>query len=76
VTGILYSSADDAATEQEWIKATELLGHLQINYDRATAETYKRLRKVMDRLGWKAGRHRFGGKKRQRGYWRPPDQGQ
>jgi predicted P-loop ATPase len=67
VTGILYSSADDAATEQEWIKATELLGHLQIN---------KRLRKVMDRLGWKAGRHRFSGKKRQRGYWRPPDQGQ
>jgi len=75
VAGLPYDADadDDAKTRAEWIKAQALLGHLEIKHERASAQTYKRLRSVMKKLGWANGRHRFGGKKRQRGYWRPWD---
>ena len=57
---------------EEWIKAQELLGTLGITSDRANTDTYKRLKRVMQRLGWEDGRHHFGGKKQQRGYFRLP----
>lgn len=69
VRGLTYQNKD-TGQQEEWIKASELLSLLSITHDRATAETYKRLRRVMGRLGWKRGKHYFGGEKQQRGYWR------
>jgi len=63
----------DGLTEQEWIKLTELLARLEIKPDRASPETYKRLKKVMKRLGWIKGKHYFGSGEQERGYWRPRD---
>jgi hypothetical protein len=40
--------AKDGSTEQEWIKVTEILMRLDIKPDRASAELYKRLKKVMN----------------------------
>lgn len=57
--------------EEEWVKAQELLTILGITADRATTETYKRLRRVMGRLGWSGGKHYFGGERQVRGYFRP-----
>jgi hypothetical protein len=59
---------------EEWIKAQELLFTLSVTADRASPETYKRLKRVMARNGWRSGKHRFGGEKQQRGYWRPTTQ--
>jgi predicted P-loop ATPase len=64
----------DSLTEQEWIKVTDLLTRLEIKPDRASAEIYKRLKKVMKRLGWANGKHYFGTGEQERGYWRPPRQ--
>ena len=75
VTGNVYPTSDTDPTEQEWIRARELLGHLAVTTDRASPEIYKRIRRVMHRLGWKDGRHKFGGAHRERGYRRLP-QGQ
>ena len=63
VNGALYG-------DEEWIKAQELLGILGVTADRATSEIYKRLKRVMGRLGWRDGRHYFGGKHQVRGYVR------
>ena len=41
---------------QEWIKATDVLTALNISAERATPDTHKRLKRVMERLGWTAGR--------------------
>jgi predicted P-loop ATPase len=71
IKGELYAVADE---EQEWIRASQVLVHLNIAAERATTETYKRLRRVMRRLGWVKGRHYFGGQKQERGYWRPARQ--
>ena len=71
VSGALYPGKGGDSTE-EWIKAQELLDILDIKSDRATTDTYKRLKRVMQRLGWKDGKHYFGGKKQQRGYFRLP----
>src|SRR5262249_8991939 len=60
-----------AGEEQEWVRASQVLLHLNLAAERATTETYKRLRRVMRRLGWEKGRHYFGGHKQERGYWRP-----
>jgi hypothetical protein len=68
--GEIYRTKD-GLTEQEWIKVTELLNRLDIKPDRASSELYKRLKKVMDRLGWSKGKHYFGGTEQERGYWRP-----
>jgi hypothetical protein len=61
----------DGLTQQEWIKLTELLIRLDIKPDRASPEIYKRLKRVMKRLGWTKGKHYFGGNEQERGYWRP-----
>jgi hypothetical protein len=63
VKGALYG-------DEEWIKAQELLTILGVTPDRATSEIYKRLKRVMGRLGWRDGRHYFGGKHQVRGYVR------
>jgi predicted P-loop ATPase len=68
ITGQFYGA-------EEWVKAQELLVRLNIPHDRATAETYKRLKRVMQRLGWNAGRYKFYGQARQRGYWREQKDG-
>ena len=71
VKGELYRSADG---EQEWVRAREVLGYLSTP-DRATSETYRRIRRAMERLGWNHGKHYFGGGKQERGYWRAHKQG-
>ena len=71
VKGELYRSADG---EQEWVRAREVLGYLSTP-DRATSETYRRIRRAMERLGWNHGKHYFGGEKQERGYWRAHKQG-
>ena len=68
VQGTLYP-AEHGGTE-EWIKAQELLVRLAISTDRATTDVFKRLKRVMQRLGWRDGRHYFGGKHQVRGYRR------
>ena len=68
VKGVLYPT--DQGGEEEWIKAQELLFTLSITTDRATTDVYKRLKRVMQRLGWRDGRHYFGGKHQVRGYRR------
>jgi hypothetical protein len=68
--GEIYPTKDGLA-QQEWIKLTELLIRLEIKPDSASPELYKRLKKVMKRLGWTKGRHYFGGETQERGYWRP-----
>ena len=68
VQGVLYPT--DQGEEEEWIKAQELLFTLSITTDRATTDVYKRLKRVMQRLGWRDGRHYFGGKHQVRGYRR------
>jgi predicted P-loop ATPase len=71
VQGTLYRNEE--GVDQEWVRAREILTlQLEIKPDRASAETYKRLRRVMGRLGWEAGRHYFSGDKQERGYWRLP----
>jgi predicted P-loop ATPase len=67
VKGELYPSADG---EQEWIRAREVLVHLTITPDRATSDNYRRIKRVMERLGWNHGKHYFGGDKQERGYYR------
>jgi predicted P-loop ATPase len=69
--GEIYPAKDGDSAQQEWIKITELLNRLEIKADRASPELYKRLRKVMKRLGWTKGRHYFSGSEQERGYWRP-----
>jgi predicted P-loop ATPase len=71
--GEIYPTKD-GSTEQEWIKVTEILIRLDIKPDRASAELYKRLKKVMKRLGWTNGKHYFGTTEQERGYWRPARQ--
>ena len=66
--GVLYPT--EHGGEEEWIKAQELLLTLSITTDRATTDVYKRLKRVMQRLGWRDGRHYFGGKHQVRGYRR------
>jgi predicted P-loop ATPase len=68
VKGVLYPT--DQGGEEEWIKAQELLITLSVTTDRASTEVYKRLKRVMERLGWRDGRHYFGGKHQVRGYRR------
>ena len=68
VKGVLYPT--DQGGEEEWIKAQELLSMLSITTDRASTEVYRRLKRVMQRLGWRDGRHYFGGKHQVRGYRR------
>jgi predicted P-loop ATPase len=68
-SGVLYERADGTGSE-EWIKAQDLLFTLGVAPDRATSETYKRLKRVMERLGWRDGRHYFGGRHQVRGYVR------
>ena len=65
---VLYTTDD--GIELEWIKLQELLGRLDVKPDRASPDIYKRLKGVMKRLGWTKGKHYFGGKQQQRGYWR------
>ena len=67
VKGELHRAADG---EQEWIRAREVLLHLTITPDRATSDNYRRIKRVMERLGWNHGKHYFGGDKQERGYWR------
>jgi hypothetical protein len=55
-----------------WIRAREVLMHLEVPPDRASSETYRRLKRAMRRLGWNTGKHYFGADKQERGYWRPP----
>jgi hypothetical protein len=74
VRGENYQAADGGPVDQEWVKAQELLMRLEIKPDRATPEVYKRLKRVMRRLGWTDGRHYFGGPEQVRGYWRPTRQ--
>jgi predicted P-loop ATPase len=69
VSGGRYERADRTGPE-EWIKAQELLATLGVTADRATPEIYKRLKRVMERLGWRDGRHYFGGRHQVRGYLR------
>jgi hypothetical protein len=69
-SGEIYPIKEGTAQE-EWIKVTELLIRLDIKPDRASPETYKRLKKVMKRLGWTKGKHYFGTEIQERGYWRP-----
>jgi predicted P-loop ATPase len=71
VRGQTYSATDGSGEQQEWIKVREILMHLEVKPDRATSEIYRRLKGVMRRLGWKAGKHYFGGQDQERGYWRP-----
>jgi hypothetical protein len=71
--GELYATKD-GSTKQEWIKLTDLLMRLDIKPDRASPELYKRLKKVMKRLGWTKGKHYFGTTEQERGYWRPARQ--
>jgi Virulence-associated protein E len=73
-SGVNYRSTDDGLTEQEWVKARDLLVQLQIAHDRATPELYKRLKRVMRRLGWESGKHYFCTPRQERGYWRPARQ--
>jgi hypothetical protein len=73
-SGVNYRSTDDSLTEQEWVKARDLLVQLQIAHDRATPELYKRLKRVMRRLGWESGKHYFCTPRQERGYWRPARQ--
>ena len=68
VEGVLYPTDD--GIQLEWVKVQELLFQLEIKPDRATPETYRRLRRSMGRIGWRKGKHYFGGKHQQRGYWR------
>ena len=68
VQGRLYPSEN--VGKEEWIKAQELLSMLSVTTDRASTEVYKRLKRVMERLGWRDGRHYFGGKHQVRGYRR------
>jgi hypothetical protein len=65
--GELYSNKD--GSEEERIKCTEVLMKLKIEPERASAVTYQRLKGVMARLGWEAGRYYFGSKQL-RGYRR------
>jgi predicted P-loop ATPase len=71
VQGITYPATDGSGELQEWIKVREILAHLSVTPDRATSEIYRRLKGVMRRLGWNAGKHYFGGERQERGYWRP-----
>jgi hypothetical protein len=71
--GEIYPTKDGLA-QQEWIKLTELLMRLDIKPDRASPELYKRVKKVMKRLGWTKGKHYFGTGEQERGYWRPARQ--
>jgi hypothetical protein len=71
VQGITYPATDGSDSSEEWIKVREILNHLSITPDRATSEIYRRLKGVMRRLGWKTGKHYFGGERQERGYWRP-----
>jgi predicted P-loop ATPase len=71
VKGEFYSATDNPMAEQEWIKVTDLLMRLDIKPDRASPEAYKRLKRVMTRLGWTKGRHYFDTLEQERGYWRP-----
>jgi len=70
-TGLPYPATDGSGESQEWIKVREILAYLGVTSDRATSEVYKRLKGVMKRLGWRTGRHYFGGQVQERGYWRP-----
>jgi Virulence-associated protein E len=71
VPGMPRPATDGSGELQEWIRLSEILGHLGVTRDRVTSETYKRLSRVMKRLGWRKGRHYFGGQEQDRGYWRP-----
>jgi Virulence-associated protein E-like domain len=68
--GETHATKDNLA-QQEWVKLTEILFRLDIKPDRASPETYKRLKKVMKRLGWTKGKFYFGAGEQERGYWRP-----
>ena len=70
IKGEIYPTKD-GLVKQEWIKLTELLTRLEVKPDRASPELYKRLKKVMKRLGWCKGKHYFGAGEQERGYWRP-----
>jgi predicted P-loop ATPase len=70
VKGMVYPAADGLGDE-EWIKPHELLVHLDLKAGSASTATYKHLKHVMGRLGWKSGKHYFSGTTQQRGYWRP-----
>ena len=71
VRGITYPATDGSGEQQEWITVREILMHLEVKPDRATSEIHRRLKGVMRRLGWRAGKHYFGGQQQKRGYWRP-----
>jgi predicted P-loop ATPase len=70
VPGAPYPATDGSGELQEWIKVREILLHLSVTPDRATTETYRRLNRVMRRLGWRDGKHYFGSQRQERGYWR------
>lgn len=71
IRGEIHPATDNPMAEQEWVKATQCLMHLEIKPDRASAETFKRLGRCMERLHWKKARRRFGEGERVRAYWRP-----
>jgi predicted P-loop ATPase len=79
VTGTFYAcdSIENDAGEwyapgkYEWVRSDDLLtGNLGIARERINPATGRRLKAIMRRHGWTAGRHYFGGEKRQRGYFR------
>jgi predicted P-loop ATPase len=71
VQGVTYPATDGSGEFHEWIKVPEILAHLGVTTDRATSEIGKRLKAAMKRLGWRKGKHYFGGERQERGYWRP-----
>jgi hypothetical protein len=66
---------DETGKWVEWVKAQQVLAHIEIPAERARSDTYKRLKSVMKRLGWTDGRHYFGGDTQLRGYYRAPPDG-
>ncbi len=66
VQGVIYPTEEGV----EWIKIQDLLDVLGVPTDCASTDVYKRLKRVMHRLGWSIGRHYFGGRQQVRGYWR------
>jgi len=74
---LLASVPAIAYGDEEWIKVSELLVVLQITADRANTETYRRLKRSMQRLGWSKGKFYQNGKEKEqvRGYFRKTQDG-
>jgi hypothetical protein len=59
--------------DYEWVQSDALaVGTLGMPRDRMNGSTWKRLNYIMRKSGWNEGRHRFGGVRPVRGYFRNP----